>query len=123
MALERADRVSPHVEKPRAAWTAQILPPGGREHVAPDATDVEIELPDGLAGVEEIEDPVARGHRSDLGGRVDEPALGGHVGEGDQSGPRADRALQRVHVDLCGGVVVDDVDLDPHAPFICKKAR
>ena len=35
----------------------------------------------------------------------------------DEPGPWLDRALQRGHVDLSGGVVVDDVDLDADAPL------
>ncbi len=52
--------------------------------------------------------------RAHLCGRIDESALGGNVGDRDQLGPRPDRPVERIHVDLSGGVVVHHVDLDVH---------
>jgi len=115
--LERADRVAAHVEKAGATRAAQILAPGGREHVAANAIDIDRELADRLAGVEQVEDAVPRGDGSHVRRWVDEPALGRHVGDRDESGPRPDRALERGHVDLSRGIVLDDVDLDTHSPL------
>ena len=71
--------------------------------------------PDRLAGIEQIEDAVARGDLADLGRRMDEPASPGHVRDRDQLRARTDRPLERGQIDLPGPVAVDHVDLDPHA--------
>jgi hypothetical protein len=82
------------------------LRPGGREHVATDLPHIDRELADRLAGVEQVEDAVARGDAADLGRRIDEPALRGHVRDRDQLCVRTDRALERGEVDLARRVVV-----------------
>jgi hypothetical protein len=71
--------------------------------------------PDRLAGIEQIEDAVARGDMAHFGRRIDEPALRRHMRDRDQLGARTDRALERGEVELPGRVVVDHVDLDPDA--------
>ena len=103
--------------KAGAARAAQVFAPGGREHVAADAIDVDRELADRLAGVEQVKNAVPRGDRADLRRRIDESALSRHVRDRDEPGPRADRALERGDVDLPGRVVLDDVDLDAHSPL------
>ena len=113
--LEALDGVAPHVEEARAAGPAQILAARGREHVAADLPHIDRELADRLAGVEQVEDPVPGRDAPHQGGRVHEPALGRDVGDRDEPGPRADRALQRRHVELPGSVVVIHVEPDePH---------
>ena len=109
------DDVAPRVEEARAARAAQVLASRGREHVAADPADVDGELADRLAGVEQIQDAVPRGDRAHLRGRIDEAALCRHVGDRDEPRARPDRALERGHVHLPRGVVADDVDLDAHA--------
>src|SRR2546428_10749247 len=84
------------------------------EHVAADLRHIDGELADRLAGIEQIEDAVARGDAADLRRRIDEPASPGHVRDRDQLCARTDRALERGEVDLPGRVAVDHVDLDPH---------
>src|SRR5262249_6113271 len=59
--LEPLDGVAPHVEGAGAAGPAQILAARGREHVAADLPHIDRELADRLAGIEQIEDAVARG--------------------------------------------------------------
>jgi len=113
--LEPLDGIAPHVEEARAAGPAQILAARGREHVAADVLHVDREVADRLAGIEQIEDAVARGDAADVGRRIDEPASPGHVRDRDQLRARADRAIQRGQIDLPGRVAVDHVDLDPHA--------
>ena len=49
-----ASRGSPHVEEPGAARRPEVLATGGREEVAAERVDVDRELPDGLAGVEQV---------------------------------------------------------------------
>jgi len=72
-------------------------------------------MADRLAGIEQIEDASARGDMADLGRRIDEPSLRGHVRDRDQLCARTDRALECLDFNLPGRVIVDHVDLDPHA--------
>jgi hypothetical protein len=58
---------------------------------------------------------VTRGDAADLRRRIDEPASPRHVRDRDQLRARTDRALERIQVDLPGGIAVDHVDLDTHA--------
>src|SRR5882724_9125259 len=58
--LEPLDGVPPHVEEAGAAGPAQILAARGRQHVAADLPHIDRELADRLAGIEQIEDAVAR---------------------------------------------------------------
>ena len=113
--LEPLDGVTAHVEEAGAAGPAQILAAGGREHVAADLPHIDRELADRLAGVEQIEEVVARGDAADLRRGIDEPASPGHVGDRDQLRAGTDRALERGEVDLAGRVALDHVDLDPRA--------
>jgi len=106
----------PHVEEARAAGPTQILAARGRECAAADPPHIDPELTVRLAGIEQIEDAVARGDFADLGRRIDEPALRGHVRDRDQLCARTDRALECLEVELPGHIVLDHVDLDPDAP-------
>jgi len=71
--------------------------------------------PTDLAGIEEIEDAVARRDIADLGRRIDEPALRRHVRDRDQLGARTDRALECLKAELPGRVVAEHVHRDPDA--------
>jgi hypothetical protein len=83
--------------------------------VAADLPHVDHKLPDRLASIKQIEDAVTRGDAADLGRRIDEPTLCGHVRDRDQLCARTDRAFQRSEVKLPGRVVAHHVDLDSHA--------
>ena len=83
--------------------------------MAAELPHIDRELADRLAGVEQIEDAVARGDAADVGRRIDEPASPGHVRDRDQLRARTDCALEGGEVELPGRVAVDHVDLDPHA--------
>src|SRR5229473_4789765 len=56
-----SDGVATQVEEARAAGPAQMLAARSREHVAADRLHIDRELADRLAGIEQIEDAVARG--------------------------------------------------------------
>ena len=114
---------APHVEEARAAWPAQVLAAWGGEHVAADLLHIDRELADRLTGIEQIEDAMARGNAADIGRRIYEPALGGHVGDRDQLCARTDRAFELGEVDLSGRVVVHHVDSIPTRAFICRNVR
>jgi hypothetical protein len=85
--------------------------------VAADLLHIDRELADRRAGIEQIEDAVARGDMADFGRRIDKPASPRHVRDRDQLGARTDRALERGEVELPRRVVVHHVDLDPHVRF------
>jgi hypothetical protein len=53
----------------------RYLRPVAEQHVAADPADVDGELADRLAGVEQIQDAVPRGDLAHLRGRIDEAAL------------------------------------------------
>ena len=71
-----ASRDRPHVEQPGTPRAAQVLPPGGREEVAPERVDVDRELADRLARVEQVGHAGLARHRADGGRGVHQPALG-----------------------------------------------
>lgn len=114
--LETLDPLPPYVEKTRAAWSAQKLAPGCRQHVAAEAFDVERHLPCALARVEEKGHVRAPGHRANRGGWVHQPAVGRDVRQRDQFHPLIDHASERGYVDLPGFVVGHDFDFRPGAP-------
>jgi hypothetical protein len=101
--------------KPVPRGPSRYLRPGGREHVAADLLHIDGELADRLAGIEQIEDAMARGDMADLGRRIDEPALRRHVRDRDQLCAPTDRALERGVVELPRRVVLDHIDLDSRA--------
>ena len=80
----RSMQRAPDVEEAGAARAAQVLAAGGGEHVAADRVDVERQLADRLAGVEQVGDAGRAREAPDLGGRVDQAAVGRHVGDGDE---------------------------------------
>ena len=90
----------------------RILAAGCGEHVAADGSTSMGIWPDGLAGVEQVGDAGLAGGGADLLGGVDQSALGGHVGDGDE----LDRPLPSSSVaagrdgQLAGLVVGDDLD-------------
>jgi hypothetical protein len=101
------------VEEPGSAGGAEVLAPGGGQHVAADPCHVDGHLSDGLAGVEEVEDPGVAGEGAYFLGGVDQPALGGDVGDGHElHRPVAvvEAAAQVGDRELAGLVVVEDLD-------------
>ena len=82
--LESVDHLAAHVEEAGAARRPQELAAGGGEQVAADALDVDGELSDRLAGVEQERHPRLPGEGAHLLGRVDQAAVGGHVGGRDE---------------------------------------
>jgi hypothetical protein len=63
--------------------------------VAADLPHIDRELAGRLAGIEQIENAVARGDMAGFGRRTAEPALRRHVRDRDQLRALADRALAR----------------------------
>src|SRR3970282_2559144 len=79
---------------------------------APDLRDVDGQLTDRLARVQQVEPPVPSGDLTDPLGRVDQPAVGRNVGDGDQLGAFVDQVLQGRDVHRAGLVVGRDDDLN-----------
>ena len=61
---------------------------------AADLPHLDRKLADRLAGIEQIEDAVARGDMTDFGHQIDEAALRRHVRDRDQLSARTDRAFE-----------------------------
>src|SRR5207244_12159240 len=100
--LEPLDGVTPHVEEARAAGPAQILAARGRAHVAADLPHIDRELADRLAGIEQIEDAVARGDEADVGRPFGEPASPRPVRHRDQLPAPPARPLESGEAALSG---------------------
>ena len=85
------------VEETGAAGTPQELASGGRDEVGADRHGVEGELPDRLAGVEEVPrgGPRLPQCAPDLLGRVEQPVLARSVGDRDDLDPLVEQAPQR----------------------------
>ena len=88
-----------------------------------DPPHIDREVADRLAGIEEIEDAVARREPTHSGHRIDEPGSAGHVRNGDELRARTDRALEGGEVELAGCVAVDHVDLDADARLQLEKCE
>ena len=82
----------------------------------PIALDIERHLPGRLAGVEQVRDAGRARHAPDLGGGIDQAAVGRHVRDRDQLDLAVDRALQRLDRDLPVLVVGDRLDHGAGAP-------
>jgi hypothetical protein len=108
--LEALDQLTPDIEEPGAARPAQELAPGGAEDVAADLADVDRHLADRLAGVEQERHAGRARDAADRGGGVDEAAVRGDVDERDQFDALVEHPLERVDIDLAGGVVGDALD-------------
>ena len=105
---------------PRGA--AQELAAGRGEDVAADRVDVDRQLPDRLAGVEQERHAGGAGDAADRLGGVDEPALRRHVHERDElDASRRASHSSAAHVELA--VLVVGHDLDRRRRSVARPAR
>ena len=79
----------------------EVLAPGRRQEVAADLIDVEVELADRLARIDQVRHAGRSGERTDLRGRIHESAIGRHVGERHQRDIAADNASAIAATDTC----------------------
>ena len=84
--VARAQHAVGHVQEPGAARAAEELAARGGQQVAADLLDVDDELADRLAGVDQVEEVELAAEAADLGDGGDEPRVGGDVGDGDEPG-------------------------------------
>ena len=107
---ERGSRV----QEPDASGSAEVFPTGAHQKVAPDRLDVHGHLADALARVQEVGHAVSSRHLADGGGGVHQTAGGWHVRDADESrGSRGlvrEGSLERVDVELTGGIAGDGLD-------------
>ena len=85
---------------PRGA--RRYLRPVAERKSQPERVDVDRELPDGLAGVEQVGHARVARHRAHRGGRVHQPALGRDPRDRDQPDPVVEQVAQRVDRQLPG---------------------
>jgi hypothetical protein len=82
--LQLAEQRSAHVQETGTARAAPGLAAGAGKHVAADPPDVDRELPDRLAGVQQEGNPGPPGDRTDLFRGVDQAALRRYVRHRDE---------------------------------------
>lgn len=102
-----------HMQETGAAGRAQVLAPGCGQHVAADAPDVDRELPNRLAGVQQEWHSGLPGYGANLLGWIDKPPLGRHVRHRDEL--RLASAVLDAVAKVSDGkltvlVIVDDLD-------------
>jgi hypothetical protein len=97
-------KILPHVQQPRATWTAQCLAADAGQHIAADLRDVDWQLSDALRGIDEVRNAVTARNLSNGRGRVDEAAVGRHPCQRDQAHPLVEHRLQRLRIDSATGV-------------------
>src|SRR5262249_45890784 len=105
------------------AWSAQVLPPGGREHVTAERVDVDGYLSNRLTGIEQIQHPSLACHCTHCGSRVDQTTVGGHVGDGDQFDSLVDRLAQSLNRELAMRIVGDDLNGRPSLTCYVQKGE
>ena len=99
--VEPLDPLAAHVQQAVAAGRTQVLAPARRQDVAPERLDVDRELADGLARVEQVRHAGVARRGADGRRRVHQPALRRDPRDGDQPHPaapsdgRAGRAARR----------------------------
>ena len=91
-------------------WAAQVLAAGRRQQVTADRVDVDDELTDGLARVEQEGDTRGTCQCTDVIYRVHEAALGRDPADRDELDPVVEHVAQRVDRQLTVLVVRDDLD-------------
>jgi hypothetical protein len=111
--LETLEQTRPNIEEACPARAAQILAPGRREDVAADLLDVNRQLPDRLAGIEQVGNPGFARDGADLRRGVDETAVRRHVRDRDELRTLVDELHERIDRDLAVLVVRDRDDLHP----------
>ncbi len=89
---------------------AQKFAPRCRQQIAAERRHVDRDLADRPAGVEQIGNSVAPRDATDLGGRVDQPAVGRDPGDRDQLDAAVDHGFQRHRIEHALGVVGDHLD-------------
>jgi hypothetical protein len=108
--FEALDEPFRDVQEAGAPRPAQKLAAGGGEHVAPDRGHVDRQLADRLAGVQQVRHAGRPSQRADLRGRVDQPAVRGHVGDRDQRGTPLQLAGEVVERREAVRVALDHLD-------------
>ena len=98
------------VEKAGAARAAQEFAAGGRQHVASGRFDIDLHLPDCLAGVQQVGNAACPRDLADRRRGIDEPAIGRDPGDRDQFDTLIDHALERMDVEFAAGIARHDFD-------------
>lgn len=89
--IEPLQKPAANIEKAGAARSAQKFPPRCSQHIAADGRHVDRDLSQRLRGIHEKRNIGRAGERPDGGGGIDQAAIGGTPGEGDEFDPRIDQ--------------------------------
>ena len=108
--LELLDQAPPHPEEARAARAAQELPAGGRQHVTAESVDIDRQLSDRLARIQQQGHAGRARQPADLRHRIDQPAMRGCMDERDELHALVEHPLERGDVELPMLVVGHDLD-------------
>ena len=118
--LDRRQDRRTNIKEAGAPRPPEELASGGGEGITAQLVDIEGYLTGGLAGIEEVGDPVLAGDRTDTGGRIDQAAVGGDVVERDQrygaDVGSSDGGLECVEIKFSVIVGGNDLDLDAEPP-------
>src|SRR5579885_555262 len=108
--LEPVEDTFTRVEEAGAARPAQVFATRRREQIAADLPDIDRHLPHRLAGVDKVENTGLAGDFAHFGHRIDKPAVGWHVRDGDEFDALIDGVAQGLDGDLAVRIVGDDLD-------------
>ena len=108
---ESIDERRAGVEEAGPTRAAKVLASGGRQQVAADLLDVDPSLADRLTRIEQEWHAGFPRQRPHGGGRIDEPAVGRHMGERHQRDVVTFESIgDRCHVDLAGWIAWHTID-------------
>src|SRR5690606_13086825 len=110
--LEPVQKLASYIQEAGTARAAEVLPAGRREHIALQARHAQRQLAGGLTGIQQIRDSGSASDLPDLLSRLNEPAVGGHVREGNECSAFASRLVERRQIH--GTLIVARDDLDLH---------
>ena len=111
------------VQKPGATRTAQEFAPRSGQDITANRAYIQGHLPDGLAGIQQVDEAMFAGDAADLHRRVHKAALGGDVGQGNQSGAGGYEGFEGGNVDLAGGIGWHKVDMQAAAFGLLQKGK
>jgi hypothetical protein len=115
--LQLIQNIAPHIHKTGAARSSQVFASGTGQHIAAHSLHVQLKLPRGLTGIQQIKNIVPACQLSHLFGRMNHPALARYMRESDKSDIAVDSALQVFQANLTFRIICDHLYFD--IPLFC----